>query len=337
MSKTDRFSELVVMLFQGKTLYKESIADLLDVSKRTASRYVNNLKKLDIPLDEEDTPAGTRLYLAQSEKGKHLLQIDNLEAISINIALSIFNEFNEDILFDKLKGLKTKIETLISAKNNNEYDEISENWKDRKFLALSFLPLKYNIENEENSSSFEQVITALYDEAQLEFKYPDKKKMKKRKVNPLTLVYYKGGFYLLANDTKNQDHPFCFSLSKMKNAQADQLKAADIPKEWNPALEFNKSSGMLPGDELKINLTFENELHDYVVFRKWPEKTNITKNEYDFNLETTIIVNNELLKWIIGFGDKVKVNSPTEVIEKIKSHLKKTLDLYESRGNSSIK
>ena len=86
---------------------------------------------------------------------------------------------------------------------------------------------------------------------------------------------------------------------------------------------------MFTGEEINVQLRFENHLVGAVLDRLGRDVLLIPDGEDHFTVRTQVIVSPQFFAWICGFGTAVKVIGPDEVVRQMAQHVKSIAGQYE--------
>lgn len=148
-------------------------------------------------------------------------------------------------------------------------------------------------------------------------------------VSPFMLLVSEGFYYLLAFDDKKQKMR-TFRVDRMKNVKYTGI-ARDGEEEFKKInLEDYSLShfGMFEGVREHVTLRFTNNLLDTVIDRFG---TNAVYNKVDvkhFSVTAAVAISPQFYGWLSGFGNKVKILSPSHVADGYIAHLEKIKSLY---------
>jgi predicted DNA-binding transcriptional regulator YafY len=157
---------------------------------------------------------------------------------------------------------------------------------------------------------------------------------KEHVVEPLTLLAYKSGLYLIGRSSRAPEggRPAVFALERVVSCDRTD-EAFEYPEEWSPKDFLPPLGGLIPGEPAEVELEFDGELKVYLEHIRWPEGTVITVEEGGrLRLKTLATPNEELANWIIGFGPKAKVVAPAELREQVRSFFEASLKVYQEAG-----
>ena len=160
---------------------------------------------------------------------------------------------------------------------------------------------------------------------------PDKEnpnKIREYIVNPVTTAIDNGQYYLTCYDDKHDGQLANYRIDRM-----DKVKVLDEDISPNPNIDIAKYKrqqfNMYGGDVKKVEFEIEKSIID-VVFDRFGNSVKM----YELGngkIKCTVEVQQSptFISWCCAFDKKLKVLSPPSTIEKIKEHLRKTLEMYE--------
>ena len=117
-----------------------------------------------------------------------------------------------------------------------------------------------------------------------------------------------------------------FRVDKMQdvNQLNDKRTRCPITENFNPADYSRKIFGMYGGREELVTLEFRDKLAGVVIDRFGLEHTFI-KTDFGFKISLHVMISPTFYAWILGFGEDVRILSPTEVRNELRERLIKTL------------
>lgn len=149
-------------------------------------------------------------------------------------------------------------------------------------------------------------------------------------VSPFALIWDDENYYMLAWDS---------DAGKMKHYRVDKMEKVSLTDSEREGVEefrkvdmsaYTKSVfGMFGGEEQKVKLRFANHLIGAVLDR-FGRKTIIIKDgEEHFTFTVNVVVSQQFLAWVFGFGTEAEIISPCEVREEMKKQASAVSKLYE--------
>ena len=139
-------------------------------------------------------------------------------------------------------------------------------------------------------------------------------------VSPFALIWDDENYYMLAWDSASQ---------KMKHYRVDKMHGVSLTDEKREGTEeFEKVDmssytktvfGMFGGEEQKVKLRFANHLVGAVLDRFGRDTIIIKDGEEHFTFTVSVVVSEQFLAWVFGFGTEAEIVSPEQVREKMKN------------------
>ncbi len=330
--KSEALLRLKQWLEAGRRLRVRETARKLGVTRRTFQRYLGALQNLDVPLVYEELPNREREYYIPFERKGLKLDVSESQVVALNVALGWLEQFEGNVLFESLESLRERISKWLEARTEAE----GERWFSQKFFALPFLPYRYRSEGD----AFNDVVSSLLQQKKLEFGYRSashagtggRSKIKRHTVQPYTLVFYKGAFYLvgLLDKVAGWGDPTLWSLARMTGTKVLRRQRYDYPEDWEPSHAFHRMTGMLPGERETVEALFEEKFFDYLKKeRRWPRGTKIVRQKKQVRFAAKLALNDELLNWFLGFGPDVKLVKPEWFRDRLAQKARDTAARYK--------
>ena len=226
------------------------------------------------------------------------------EFCSVHQASELKSEvFCNDRVKSKQKGTMMIISKINSAMARKKDGKLHTPKK------ISFKYLKYNINN-----VHQQV---------------ERRKGGTYTVSPYKLIINDGNYYLLAFADKEQAFR-TYRIDRMKD-----LKILDEPREGEnlfAEMDLTKYSkrvfGMYGGTKEKVTLRFINPLLDTVVEQFGTDVPYMKADNTHFKVITDVEVSPQFFGWLCGFGSRVVIESPQNVIDDFQKHIEKIQAKY---------
>lgn len=150
-------------------------------------------------------------------------------------------------------------------------------------------------------------------------------------VSPYALTWDDENYYLVAFDA---------DAGRIKHFRVDKMRdieETDEPRDGQEAyaaldmgLYARKTFGMFTGEEVSVQLRFENELIGPVLDRLGLDIMPIPDGDSHFTVRTDVVVSTQFFAWVCGFGAKARITAPESVVEKMKAHIEAIRSVYQS-------
>ena len=254
----------------------------------------------------------------------HLFELHELRFLMDAISAARFiSEDNTNMLIKKLKCLTSdqlaeKLENeLVNSEMKISTPYFSENIQTvheavRQQKVLSFCYGRYNVAKEFVLSS------------------DNTGDIKEYHVYPYGVIWSQEYYYLIAAIGDER---------KLVHYRIDRMRAVDIGSEkFVPDPSFNlyhyrsKIFHMYPGEELSIEVVFDNHLINVVIDR-FGTGANIKEvSSNHFRLITPAIISDGLVRWLLTWGSDAKVIYPPKLVTRMKEEASKFAAIYNDES-----
>jgi predicted DNA-binding transcriptional regulator YafY len=151
-----------------------------------------------------------------------------------------------------------------------------------------------------------------------------------REVEPYVLKEFKGRWYLLSKDYKD-DCFKTFALDRMSELIISKKKFI-FPSDINPKAHFKNCFGVITSDETvpeEIELSFEPLQGKYIKSYPLHESQKIlVDNETELLVELNLFITHDLVMQLLSYGEEVKVIRPERLVNELKAAYKAALNVY---------
>lgn len=193
--------------------------------------------------------------------------------------------------------------------------------------SKDILSFSFDTENK-NSDFLPQLISAIFEKRYIEFQYRnfDYTNFKPTKIAPYYIKEYLNRWYVIGKSEKFENH--VFSLDRISKLEVLDAKHKTEPKSVKHI--FNDIIGVnFSGEKTKVRLWTTKK--QFPFFQTLPlhhsqKLEQETDDGYIFSIE--VKHNFELERWILYYGENLKVLEPESLRTTIANELKRTLEFY---------
>lgn len=300
--KTDRLIGILMILLQKETVTAPKLAEKFEVSRRTISRDLETLCKAGIPIVTKQGVHGGISIMENCKVDRTLLSDAELQ--------------------DVLAGLRS----LDSIHKTNHYRQLMEKLSagSSDFVAGSQTVL-IDLSMWDKSAVSDKIAllrAAIEESRKVIFDYHSPKADGQRVAEPCCLLFRWSSWYLWGFCEKRQDFRL-FKLNRMTN-----LRLSDE--------NFQKRAVPLP--DLSPERIFPNNIRVKVLFDascKWRLIEEFGEDSFEQQQDGTLLFQTDhmdrenLLPWLMTFGDKAKLQQPKELRSEIRDMLHRMQEIYE--------
>ena len=159
----------------------------------------------------------------------------------------------------------------------------------------------------------------------------DKATDKKRgyKVNPLGTVFDNGYYYLFCYDDFF-GKIFHYRVDRMDSVSMTDEPCSEIANEKRSELSERKRKlfYMFGGEERRVGFCVDKDLWG-VMFDKFGKDVTVREvRENQVFCSANVYVSPTFIAWCCAFGPKLKITSPSDVVERVKTYLQETYKIY---------
>lgn len=315
----------VRLLFSGERYSLTELAEMFNCSKQTVLRLIDNVRK-SYGITVEETRQGNRCYYRIKKPAASLRNIplteDELQALQLCKAFT--QHLVGKKLFDEATQAIFKSNTTLAG---------GKHISACHFAAFSPGTIDYSPQH--------QIIHALIDAMQrqkicrLTYQAAGAPEPKTYHIKPLKLFSYHDAIYLHAQKAKEPGKPLAITTFDPLLA-VHRMKSVDVtdidfqPGKFDFEKTFNRHFGIIKEKAFTVEVEFAGWAASYVAERRWSPKQEIMNKDKDkIILKFMSSSEQELLGWILSFGENAVLIKPGWLVKKLKLKIGKLAGGYK--------
>jgi len=279
--------------------------------QRTLNRDICKLRDyLNAPVKSKNG------YYFYSDKTYELptLLLSEKEMFGLLVSISIIETYKDTPMYTSLYKIFERMKSLLSNDIKYLYLDINNgNSKTRNF----------------NWDFLEQIIKAIFERCPIEIKYHSfsKNKITTRILEPYHVYNYKGEFYMVAYCPVNKEFRDFF-IGRIRSLTLINKKFC--PRKFLINKYFSdKQWGIIKGGKtVKVVFKITKKKEPWIKERYGYRLKKIRSKDKWSTYELMVIINDELINWIIGYGNNLIILEPKNLIDEIKNTCWKVLGNY---------
>lgn len=314
MNRIDRLTAILLKLRSKRMLTGQEIADHFEISLRTVYRDIRSLEAAGVPIGAE---AGKGYFILE---GYHLppVMFTKEEAGSVLMADKLMHKYVDKSVNRHFDNALLKVRNVLHQ-NEKEYIETLE---DRVSVLVPTIPLEDSFPNHFLSD----IKNALVGKYTLIFDYyaHSTDACTTREVEPLGLVFYSNQWHLIA---------YCHLREGIRDFRTDRvMKLTNGDRTFDPdrhgsymahvAQIFNEAE--LVEVKIIINKKIAQYLQSQKYYYGFVQQVEQSEETVEMTFSTAEL--KYFARWVVMFGNQVKVISPTSLKEEMK---RLSLEIYE--------
>lgn len=307
--KIDRLIGILSILLKNEKVTAPYLAERFEVSRRTINRDVEDLCKAGIPLVTTQGTGGG-ISIAPGYK--------------IDKTLITYKEMQSIIL-----GLKS----LDSVSDNNNYKQLMDKLETRENITIEqgcydqSGHILINLSSHYKSSlapKIEIIRTAIEKKRYIAFDYYYPKGESKRYIEPYLLVFEWSNWYVCGYCTDRKDFRM-FKLNRMLGVTLDDnhFSGRELPS-------FQKDMQNYFSKQYHIIAKFASSVK-YRLIEEYGVESFLELETGDLVLEMDFTNKENLISWILSFGDKVELIEPKELRKEYITLIKNINRIYKKQ------
>lgn len=299
--------------------YRELYATYDIESERALRDYVKELKAIPELLGDD---LQTRVEVTGREEERKVFLKPINEEKSGDIAGHIVSIYFAISMLRFLKGtdLEEKMEklyfSLYKGKDKNLFFNL-----DKKIYSINEWPKDYR----PKAKILRDCLHSLIHRKRLKINYKalNKHSVIEHELQIYTLLQYRNGLYLIGK-TEKGERITVFALERITKAELTG-KTFNYPNRYTPEDYIDGAFGLIrhQGETHQVVVNFDKSVEEIISARKW-HKTATIKKLTDGTIQLAMTVNalDQVVPWVLGFGQRAKVIKPKDLKDRIKEEVK---------------
>ena len=313
-----RLHELTTLLNSTGGLTVYDIADRLNTSVRTAIRYLRALERAGEPLSE-DKDGRRKVWRLRPSARYESIRLTMSQMVALFLSRRVFDFLAGTGFKEDLDDVFARIEATLKRKDFADVRNL-----DRKIYDVNEAPHIYKKRLEDVND----MTTALLREERLRVRHDSVGTGKTSFViEPLTLLIYKKGVYLVANSLHHSAIR-TFALDGFREVEWLRRDRFEYPSEYHPSQISEGAFGLFGGNPERIRIFFDERVARFVRRRTWHPSQRIRNTEGGVILTMNVAPSVEVVSWVLGFGDKARVLEPAQFSADVAVELRRAASQY---------
>ena len=317
--KTHRIIQIEKSIRNGEYPSIQKMAEYHGVSIRTIKRDIEFLRdRYNAPVEYDKNRNGY-YYTDPTFMIQNVLLTEG-DLFTVSTIMPLMEQYKNTPLENSFKNIMEKVSEMLPNQVNVNTSFLNED--------ISFIsdPLP-KIESE----VFETIFKSIKLKQTIEFEYRSvaKTDYSNKKIDCYKVICQKGNWYVLGL-SHNKNEVRIYALSRMQNVNLIE-ETFEIPQDFDLNNYVDLSFGIWNNKEepVEYELLFDSEINTYVLEREWHTNQTVEQNaDGSVLLKFKSNQKQQVLSWVLSFGEAVKVLNPPELIEKVKEEIKESLKKY---------
>lgn len=250
-----------------------------------------------------------------------------------NVLLTEGDLFTVSTLMPLMEQYKN---TPLEASFKNIMEKITEMFPDKVTVDTAFLNTDVSFISDPLPKIEEETFNSIFDAIKLhkvlkfEYRSVNRQEYKDKVFDPYHVLCQKGNWYVIGYEHKAGDKRV-YALSRIKN-----IKSADdtftVPADFDVSKAVDLSFGIWYNAEppVEYELLFSSKVNTYILEREWHKNQQVElKDDGSVLLKFSSNQKQQILSWVMSFGDSVTVLKSEELKESIKESIRNMNKIYQ--------
>jgi predicted DNA-binding transcriptional regulator YafY len=297
-----RLHELRTLLDGQEGLSIYDVAERFRVNPRTALRYIQALQRAGEPLYEE-TAGKRKVWRLMPTARRQSITLTTAQMVALFLSRRVFDFLAGTGFKEDLDDVFAKLEATLRRRDFAAVRNL-----DRKVFDVNEARHLY----EGRIEDVNDIMTALLREERLRVTHEGVSGGRKTFIlEPYTLVVYKKGLYLAGRSEGHAGEIRTFALDGFRDVEWLRGQKFDYPPDYRPEGLTEGAFGLIRGKEVtRVRIWFDDKVARYVQRRMWHASQRFRRVAGGVELTMDVRGTTELVSWVLGFGDKARVEEP---------------------------
>ena len=300
--KIDRLIGIITVLLQKDKVTAPLLAEKFEVSRRTINRDIEDICKAGIPIVTTQGYDGG-ISIAEGYKiDKTVFTSDELQAIFI--ALKGLDSISQTSHINNLMDKLSLDKSAVISNTGNILIDLSSHYKSSLTQKIECIKLAINEQN------------------LISFRYFYNKGEADKIIEPYLLLFRWSSWYVFGYCLERDDFRL-FKLNRLWNLSCNQqyFEQREVPEEQ---LEFDRYFS----DNIQLIALFEPKVK-YRLIEEYGMDSFTYTDSGKLMFKMGFASDENLLSWVLSFGDAVEVIEPKEVCGELKRQADNILKMYK--------
>ena len=307
----------------GATVY--DIAERLEVSVRTAIRYIQALAAAQEPLYEV-RDGRRKMWRLMASARRDSITLTRAQMLALFLSRRVFDFLTGTGFKEDLDDVFQRLEATLKRRDF----EAAKNL-DKKIFDVNEAPHIYA----DRGDDVNDIVTALLSEEQLRVAHgADGRKNKRTLFDPYTLLVYKKGLYLVGYSHRHAQIR-TFSLDEVRDVEWIRGARFQYPADYDPAQIAHGAFGLIRGPKTRVRILFSDKVARFIRRRTWHPTQRIRRVRGGIELTMVLDGTTELVSWVLSWGREAELLEPQSLREELAREASKMKSRYARKPRAT--
>lgn len=319
-SQAGRIHDIIRLIEARRGVSIQEIAEATGVGRRTVHRDLASIQEAGYPLTSEWSGTEKIYSFITGFKDVPPISFNLQELMTLSLLRSQLDLLSGTPFLDDMQSLFNKVNSVLPPRFAAHLERIAE----------VSLPLMQGRRDYSGSAThLKQIRHALLHQQRISIEYlpVGKKEPQTYRVDPYTLLFQKGGIYLLG---------YAHSRGALRTFAVERIRGVvpgderfQIPEGFHPGQALESAFGLVAENPMQVEVRFQAEVAHAIRDRVWhPTQEIVTEPDGSLFLRFTAGGKREILSWLLSYGDRVELLAPKELRQEMHEILQAAKQQY---------
>ncbi len=332
--RLDHARELLEKHPRGLTLYE--LADSLKVTSRTLRRYLKEVGR-DYDLEPCRVRGGGQIVWRIPQRDlPRKVELRRTQVYALLAARKLFLPLKGTALHEEIDLAINRLLAVAQRPGRGPNAGLADARLEDRFLYLPFTPKDYAHKVDELDDLFQAV--ADLRPLHLLYRSHGKDTDERITVYPYAMVFHRDAIYCVGYHVARGEIR-TFLVDRMRDTQCATNERFELPADFNIDDYFQGEFGVWRSTERhRVIVEFDTAAADYVKSRKvHPSQRLAALAGGKIRLTMTVGDLTPVVSWVLGWGPRIRVVEPAELLQRVAAELREALQQYEPVPSASKK
>jgi len=304
-SQAARLHDVIRLIESRHGISIEELAEESGVNRRTIHRDLNAIADAGYPLTAEWSGDRKLYRFITGFRDVPPVSFSLQELLTLYFLRSSLEILKGTPFHDDLTAIFRKVNSVLPPRYAAHLERISR----------ITVPL---LQGQRDYSRASRILTELrrallyQNRVTLSYRIPSRKGVEEYNVDPYTLVFYKGGLYLLGF-AHNRRSVRTFAVERIESLTTERERF-EIMDGYRPEEQFRGAFGIVSEEPFPVRVRFSREIAHSIAERTWhPSQRIDALPDGGVELSFTAGGRLEILSWILSYGSMAELLEPAEL------------------------
>jgi predicted DNA-binding transcriptional regulator YafY len=320
-----KFVTAIRMLERPQGASIKEMEEALGCERSTVYRYFSALEDCGYaPYPDESGALLTpekRWHLASTGKAP-VLQLAKSELIALHFIRGFSRLYRGTTIEEDIDNVFGKLGASLSSKT-------AEHLKRVESLFVPTLKFAKDYSAPEVADVIDELTTAMLGRRRCRIRYDSFQagEVKESEIGPLHFFEYNGGLYIFALFPK-YGNVRMLAVERIRSIETG-TETFEYPEGFDPEERLEGTFTLFEGQPIRARIRFDRESARYIRERSWAKEQSVVENpDGSIVLELATSGRDDILRWVMGFGDRAELLEPADLREEIRDTARRIAGLY---------